>query len=373
MIIAVVKELKKGEKRVAATPEVVSSLKKWDAEILVEKGAGLNAGFKDEAYAAAGAKIVSSAKDAYKAADMIFKIWAPLPEEDKYLHAGQTIIANFKALTSKERLEKFAKLELQCFALELMPRISRAQSMDILSSQSNLAGYKAVIDAVAALDKAVPMMMTAAGTIAPAKVLILGAGVAGLQAIATAKRLGAQVYASDVRPQVKEQVESLGGRFLEVKTDESFETEGGYAKETSDAYKRKQSEAVAEQLKITDIAVTTALIPGRPAPKLITKEMLEDMPEGSVVVDMASESGGNVEGSKNEETVVISGVKVIGNSNLASEVPYSASSLFAKNILNFLTPMYNQETQKLVFNFNDELIRNTCVCKDGKLTGVVKW
>lgn len=373
MIIAVVKELKKGENRVAVSPEVVTRLVKWNAEILIEKNAGYNAGFTDEAYAAAGAKIVSSAKDAYKAADLIFKIWAPLPEEDKYLHQNQTIIANFQALTNKTRIEKFANLGLQCFALDLMPRISRAQSMDILSSQSNLAGYKAVIDAIAALNKAVPMMMTAAGTIPPAKVLILGAGVAGLQAIATAKRLGAQVYASDVRPQVKEQVESLGGRFLEVKSQENFETVSGYAKETSEDYKLKQKLAVAEQLKITDIAITTALIPGRPAPKLITREMLEDMPKGAIVVDMAAESGGNVEGSKNGEITDYKGVKVIGNSNLASSVPYSASSLFAKNILNFITPMYNPQTQELVFNFNDELISGTCVCKDGKLTGVVTW
>lgn len=222
---------------------------------------------------------------------------------------------------------------MTCFALELMPRISRAQSMDILSSQSNLAGYKAVIEAVDKLPSAVPMMMTAAGTIAPAKALILGAGVAGLQAIATAKRLGAVVFASDVRPQVKEQVESLGGRFVEVKSDENFETAGGYARETSAEYKQKQQEAVAEQLAKTNFAVTTALIPGLPAPRLITKAMLSAMPAGAVVVDMASSAGGNVEGSEDGKTVVINGVTVIGNSNLAASLPASASPLYAKTFL----------------------------------------
>lgn len=222
MIIAVLKEIKARENRVAASPEVVAKLSSWGFHFHIEKNAGLKAGFSDEEYKKAGAEITTSPKATYENADYVFKIWAPLPEEDKYLTKEMTIIANFQALSNKERLEKFAKLGVQCFALDLMPRISRAQSMDILSSQSNLAGYKAVIEAVAALDKAIPLMMTAAGTVPPAKVLILGAGVAGLQAIATAKRLGAQVYASDVRPQVKEQVESLGGRFLEIKTDETL-------------------------------------------------------------------------------------------------------------------------------------------------------
>lgn len=372
MIIAVLKEIKNGENRVAVTPDTASRFKGWGFNVKVEKGAGLQAGFDDEAYLKAGAEVVSSAAEACKNADYLLKIWAPQPEEDKHLKPQMTVIANFQALTERPRLEKFAKLGLTCFALDLMPRISRAQSMDILSSQSNLAGYKAVINAVEALDKAVPMMMTAAGTVAPAKVLVLGAGVAGLQAIATAKRLGAQVYASDVRPQVKEQVESLGGRFVEVKTDENFETAGGYAKETSDEYRKKQREAVAEQLRKTDIAVTTALIPGKPAPRLITKQMIEAMPHGAVIIDMAAEAGGNVEGSQSGKTVTIGGVKVIGNSNLASELPNSASRLFAQNIFNFLTPMYNPQTQEIVFNFNDELIKGTCVCKDGELTGAVK-
>ena len=372
MIIALPKETTPHEKRVALTPESVAKIIAWGFRIKVEKNAGSAAGFSDEEYRRAGAEIVSGTARVYADANIICKIRAPAPEEDKFLKKGTTIIANFQALDIPKRIKELAALGTTCFALDMIPRISRAQSMDVLSSQSNLAGYKAVINAVEALDKAVPMMMTAAGTVAPAKVLVLGAGVAGLQAIATAKRLGAQVYASDVRPQVKEQVESLGGRFVEVKTDENFETAGGYAKETSDEYRKKQREAVAEQLRKTDIAVTTALIPGKPAPRLITKQMIEAMPRGAVIIDMAAEAGGNVEGSQSGKTVTIGGVKVIGNSNLASELPNSASRLFAQNIFNFLTPMYNPQTQEIVFNFNDELIKGTCVCKDGELTGAVK-
>lgn len=372
MIIAVPKELRKGETRVAVSPEIVKKLTAWNFTVKIEKNAGNAAGFSDEDYLAAGAEIKSSAKETYKNAELIFKIWAPLPEEDKFLTPEMAVIANFQSFDNIKRLTALAKTGITGFALERMPRISRAQSMDILSSQSNLAGYKAVLDAVNNLDKAVPMMMTAAGTIAPAKALILGAGVAGLQAIATAKRLGAMVFASDVRPQVKEQVESLGGKFLEVQSDENFETAGGYAKETSANYKKKQQEAVAEQLKKTDFAITTALIPGKPAPKLINKDMLKNMPKGSVIIDMATASGGNVEGSEDNKTVEINGIKIIGNSNLAAEIPNSASLLYAKNIFNFISPMYNHEAEQIIFNFNDELIKGTCICKDGKLIGDTK-
>lgn len=258
-----------------------------------------------------------------------------LPDEDRLLKPGQTIIANFQALAHPARVAELAKQGLTCFALDMLPRISRAQSMDILSSQSNLAGYKAVINAVNLLPRAIPLMMTAAGTVSPAKVLVLGAGVAGLQAIATAKRLGAQVFASDVRPQVKEQVESLGARFLEVKTSETFETSGGYAQETSPEYRRQQQLAVAEQLAKTDIAVTTALIPGKKAPVLITRGMIEHMPRGSVIIDMAAANGGNVEGSIDNQTVNVNGVTIVGNSNLASELPVSASHLFAQIFITF--------------------------------------
>ena len=290
MRIAIPKEIKNGETRVAATPDIVKKYKYMGIDINIQSGAGEASGFNDENYREAGAEIKATAEETYKKAAAVLKVWAPEPSEENYLAPGTAIFANFQALTNRGRIETFAHLGLTCFALELMPRISRAQSMDILSSQSNLAGYKAVIEAVSHLPSAVPMMMTAAGTIAPAKALILGAGVAGLQAIATAKRLGAVVYASDVRPQVKEQVESLGGKFLEVKSDENFETAGGYAKETSADYRQKQQEAVARQLTQTNFAVTTALIPGLPAPRLITKAMLSGMPTDSVVIDIDRKS-----------------------------------------------------------------------------------
>lgn len=367
MLIAVPKEIKSGETRVAVSPEIVKKYKAMGLDVHIESSAGEASGFSDNDYRNAGAGIKKNAAETYHNADIICKIWAPEPAEDKYLTKQMNIFANFSALTDQERIRQLSQIGLTAFGLELMPRISRAQSMDILSSQSNLAGYAAVLQAVNALSQAVPMMMTAAGTVAPAKALILGAGVAGLQAIATAKRLGAMVYASDVRPQVKEQVESLGGKFVEVKSDESFETSGGYAKETSEEYKKKQQEAVADQLTRTNFAVTTALIPGRPAPRLISKEMLLKMPAGAVVVDMASASGGNVEGSVDGQTVKINGVTVIGNSNLAAALPASASPLFAKNIYNFLSILYNAETKSFNYNFEDELIKGTCLCHQGKV------
>jgi len=367
MRIAVPKEIRAGETRVAVTPDIVRKYKYMGIDVNIQSGAGEASGYSDKDYVEAGADIKKTAEDTCKKAAAILKIWAPEATEESYIPKGTAVFANFQALNNRGRIETFAHLGLTCFAMELMPRISRAQSMDILSSQSNLAGYKAVIEAVSHLSSAIPMMMTAAGTVAPAKALILGAGVAGLQAIATAKRLGAVVYASDVRPQVKEQVESLGGKFLEVKSDESFETSGGYAKETSADYKQKQQEAVAEQLTKTNFAVTTALIPGLPAPRLITKAMLSGMPAGAVVIDMAASTGGNVEGSEDNKTVVINGVTVIGNSNLAASLPASASPLFAKNIFNFIETMYDKENKKLNYNFDDELIKGTCLCYNGKI------
>ena len=366
MIISIPRERRNGETRVAATPETVRRYVSLGFAVRVEQNAGRLSGFPDET------EIVADTAALWKGAGLILKIWAPQPEEDAYLFPGQTIVANFQALDNRERAAVFAARRTTCFALELIPRISRAQSMDILTSQSNLAGYKAVLKGVNMLDRALPMMMTAAGTVPPARVLILGAGVAGLQAIATAKRLGAQVYAADVRPSVKEQVESLGARFVDVENEENFEDNGGYAGETSAAYQKRQQKAVAEQLAKTDLAVTTALIPGKPAPRLISAEMLRNMPEGSVVVDMAAAAGGNVEGSQDNQTVRIGGVTVIGNSNLAAGVPASASTLFARNVFNFLNAMYNPETQNITFDFADELVAKTCICKDGQLTGALK-
>ncbi len=367
MLIAVPKEIKSGETRVAVTPNIVKKYKLMGIDVNVQSNAGEASGFSDKDYTDAGAVIKKSAADTCKEAAAVLKIWAPEPKEEKYLPKGCAVFANFQALSNHERIKDFAKLGLTCFALDLMPRISRAQSMDILSSQSNLAGYQAVITAVNHLTSAVPMMMTAAGTIAPAKALILGAGVAGLQAIATAKRLGAVVYASDVRPQVKEQVESLGAKFVEVQSDENFETSGGYAKETSAAYNQQQQEAIAEQLTKTNFAITTAQIPGAPAPRLITAEMLAAMPAGAVVIDMASSSGGNVEDSEDNKSKIINGVTVIGNSNLAAALPASASPLFAKNIFNFIETMYSAADKKLNYNFEDELIKGTCLCYEGKI------
>ncbi len=367
MLIAIPRELTPGETRVAAVPAVVKKYRAWGLQVRVESGAGLKAGFNDEDYRDAGAEIIPDAAALYQNADIILKIWAPLPEEDACLAGGSIVIANFQALGNLPRIRQLAKLGLTCFALDLLPRISRAQSMDILSSQSNLAGYKAIIEAINLFHSAVPLMMTAAGTVTPARVLILGAGVAGLQAIATAKRLGAQVYASDVRPAVKEQVESLGGKFVEVTAEAGFETSGAYASETSDEYKKAQELAVAEQLTKTDIAVTTALIPGRPAPKLIKRCMLSRMPRGAVIIDMASAFGGNVEGSVDQSIVEVEGVKIVGNSNLAAGVPYSASILFANNLYNFLAPGYHSQTHTLVFNYDDELIKTTCVARGGEV------
>ncbi len=366
MIIAVLKEIAAGETRVAATPDVVKRCCDMGLKVRIEKNAGAAAGFDDADYAAAGAEIMPDPAKTVQSAAIILKIWAPFVSEDSLFKPGQVLIANFQAQTNPERVKTLAKLGLTCFAMELMPRTSRAQSMDILSSQSSLAGYKAVIEAFNLLPKAAPLMMTAAGTVTPARVLVLGAGVAGLQAIATAKRLGAVVYASDVRPAVKEQVESLGGKFVDVETDENMETSGGYAKQASADYLRRQKQAVTERLRQTDVAITTALIPGKPAPKLIDSAMLRQMPKGSVVIDMAASDGGNVEGSSEGHLLEINGIRVLGNSNLAAGLPTSASLLFAKNIYNFLSAQFNPKTNELKFNFDDDLVAQTCVAKDGK-------
>ncbi len=369
MKIAIPREIAEGEARVAAVPDTVKKYVALGFEVSVEKNAGMKSGYADEEYKNAGAKIVAKADALYKDADVVLKIKAPEAEELSLIKKNTIVLAHFNALGNKDMMKDYAKAGITGFAMELMPRISRAQSMDVLSSQSNLAGYKAVIDASYHFTRAMPMMMTAAGTIAPAKVLVLGAGVAGLQAIATAKRLGAVVYAFDVRPAVKEQVESLGAKFVEVESEETknAETKGGYAKEMSEDYKKKQSQAIADQLKKTDIAISTALIPGKKAPILITKEMLKDMRQGSVIVDLAAEAGGNCEATKPGKVAEVDGIKIIGTENITSEVSSDASTLFAKNILNFITPMIDKETKELKFNYEDELVKGTCIVKDGKV------
>ncbi|MBF0248328.1 MAG: Re/Si-specific NAD(P)(+) transhydrogenase subunit alpha [Alphaproteobacteria bacterium] len=368
MKIAIPKETRPGEKRVAASADVVKKLAGFGFDVVVEQGAGRQAAITDAEFQAAGATIAGTAADALRDADAVLKIQRPTAEEIGMMKSGAVVCAHMSALTEKGDMEAMAKAGLTVFAMELMPRISRAQSMDILSSQSNLAGYKAVLDACNEYASALPMMMTAAGTIAPAKVFIMGVGVAGLQAIATAKRLGAVVTATDVRPATREQVESLGGKFLTVDADmeRDAETAGGYAKQMPPEYFEKQKAVVSEHIKKQDIVITTALIPGRKAPVLVTKEMVASMKAGSVIVDLAVEAGGNVEGAKLGEVATSdNGVLIVGHANVPSRLAKDASQLFAKNLLNFLTPHVDKENKTLKFDFEDETVSGTCVCKGG--------
>ncbi len=374
MKIAIPKELREHEKRVAASPETVKKFVGLGVEVIVETGAGLTSSFSDQDYKDAGASIAGDAAAALKEADVILKIQRPLtkeeggPDELSLMKKGATLISALAPLQNKDQVKAYADAGIEAHAMELVPRISRAQSMDILSSQSNLAGYKSILDAGAVYGKGMPMMMTAAGTVAPAKAFIMGVGVAGLQAIATARRLGAIVTATDVRAATKEQVESLGAKFVMVESDETGDGEGGYAKEMSDDYKKKQAELVFEHIKKQDIVVTTALIPGRDAPVLITDEMLAVMKPGSVIVDLAVEAGGNVTQSKPGEIVETdNGVLIVGHRNVPSRLASDASALFAKNLLNFLQPMINKETGSLEMNWEDEIVLGTGLTREGKI------
>lgn len=368
MKIAIPKERRADEARVAASPDTVKKYVQMGFEVVVETGAGEGASTADDLYREAGATIAPDARSAFDA-DVVLKVQRPTDEEIALLKEGSVLISSLSALTNKDMVKAIADRKVTAFAMELVPRITRAQSMDILSSQANLAGYKAVLDALQEFKRAVPMMMTAAGTVAPARFLVMGAGVAGLQAIATAKRLGGVVFATDVRPAAKEQVESLGGKFVEVESEETknAETSGGYAKEMSDEYKRKQAEKVAETLKKTDIAICTALIPGRPAPVLITEEMVKSMRPGSVIVDLAVEAGGNCPLSELDKVVVKHGVSIVGYANVPSRLAVDASTLFAKNLLNFITPLVDKETKTLGFNWDDEILKGCCVTRDGQV------
>jgi len=355
------------EPRIGLTPETVKKLVKAGAGVAVRAGAGLRSHFSDEDYEAAGARIAKTDAEAVAGADIVLTVRRPRPDIVNSMKKGAAVIGMLDPFTDAEGLEALAKKGVALFAMELMPRITRAQSMDVLSSQSNLAGYKAVVDAAASFDRALPMMMTAAGTVPAARIFVMGAGVAGLQAIATARRLGAIVTATDVRPAAKEQVESLGAKFIAVE-DEEFkqaETEGGYAKEMSDAYKKKQAALVAEHVKNQDIVVTTALIPGRPAPKLISKEMIESMKPGSIIVDLAVERGGNAELAKPGEIVAHKGVRILGKLNLPGEVPVNASSLYAKNLQAFVESLIDKEKKTLAVNWDDELVKGTLIARDG--------
>ena len=357
------------EPRIGLTPETVKKLIKAGGKVTVRSGAGLRSHFSDEEYSEAGAAIAKTDAEAVKDADVVFTVARPALSLAKAMKKGVAIVGMLDPFSDADALDALAKTGVSLFAMELMPRITRAQSMDVLSSQSNLAGYKAVVDASAAFERAFPMMMTAAGTVPAARVFVMGAGVAGLQAIATARRLGAIVTATDVRPAAKEQVESLGAKFVAVE-DEEFkqaETAGGYAKEMSDAYKKKQAELVADHVKKQDIVITTALIPGRPAPKLISKAMIESMRPGSIIVDLAAERGGNAELTEPGEIAEHQGVRIFGLLNLPGQVPVNASSLYAKNLQAFIEPFIDKDSKELAIDWDDELAKGTAIARDGAI------
>ncbi|PWC54129.1 NAD(P) transhydrogenase subunit alpha [Azospirillum sp. TSA6c] len=373
MKIAIPRERRPGERRVAASPETVKKFKALGLDVVVESGAGLGSSITDAAYEAAGAAIAADQASALADADIVLKVQRPLiaseggEDELALMAKGTLLFAILNPYNSRDHVKAYADVGVNAFAMEFMPRITRAQVMDVLSSQANLAGYKAVVDAASEYGRAFPMMMTAAGTVPPARAFIMGVGVAGLQAIATAKRLGAIVSATDVRPAVKEQVQSLGGSFVAVENDEfkQAETAGGYAKEMSDDYKRQQAALVAEHIKKQDLVITTALIPGRKAPILVTAEHVASMKPGSVIIDLAVEQGGNVEGAKLGEVVTTAnGVKIVGHANYASRIAESASLLYAKNLLALLTSLHGKDTGVAV-NWDDEIVKAIALTRDG--------
>ncbi len=367
MKIAIPKERRPYEARVAATPETVKKLVTLGHEVVVESGAGAGSAISDEAFTAAGASIATDQIGLYRDAAVVLKVQRPLSEELEGVQPGTVLAATLDPFRAPRDMALLAEHGLITFAMDLVPRITRAQSMDVLSSQANLAGYKAVLDAAEYYGGAFPMMTTAAGTVKPAQVLVMGAGVAGLQAIATAKRLGGVVHATDVRPAAKEQVASLGGKFVAVE-DEEFkqaETAGGYAKEMSAAYQAKQAALIAETIAKMDVVITTALIPGRPAPRLITDAMVASMKPGSVIVDLAVETGGNVEGSVAGEVVKRHGATLVGHRNVPSRLATVASQLYARNLLTFLQLSLDKETKGLAINWDDDIIKGTLVTRDG--------
>ena len=370
MKIAVISETAALETRVAATPETIKKLIGLGATVSVEAGAGKNSGIPDAEFTAAGANIASSAKETLADAAVVLKVRRPTEGEMALMPKGALVLAVMDPYDSQEALASMAKAGLSAFSMELMPRITRAQVMDVLSSQANLAGYRAVIDASSAYGRGMPMMMTAAGTVPAAKVFVMGAGVAGLQAIATARRLGAIVTATDVRPAAKEQVASLGAKFIAVEDDEfkQAETAAGYAKPMSAEYQAKQAALVASHIAKQDIVITTALIPGRPAPKLVSEEMVRSMRAGSVIVDLAVERGGNVALSKAGETIVTeNGVSILGPVNLPGRIAASASALYAKNLFAFLETMIDKKEKTLAPNWDDELVKATLLTRDGSV------
>jgi len=364
MRIAVAREVDADESRVAATPETVKKMRGLGADIAVEPGAGIKSGIPDNEFAAAGATL---AADAVKDADIVLKVRRPTAAELATYRKGALVIAIMDPYGAEAAIREMANAGIAAFAMELMPRITRAQSMDVLSSQANLAGYRAVIDAAASFGRGLPMMMTAAGTVPAARVFVMGAGVAGLQAIATARRLGAIVTATDVRPASKEQVESLGAKFIAVE-DEEFkqaETAAGYAKEMSKEYQAKQAALIADHIKRQDIVITTALIPGRPAPRLISRDMVISMRPGSIIVDLAVERGGNCELAKPGEVVSVNDIKIVGHLNVPGRIAASASSLYARNLFAFLEILVDKKEKKLAVKWDDEIVKSTALTRDG--------
>ncbi|MDQ0442232.1 Re/Si-specific NAD(P)(+) transhydrogenase subunit alpha [Methylobacterium persicinum] len=370
MRIAVLSERDSAEPRVAAVPETVKKYKALGADVVVQAGAGSRAGIPDGEYEAAGATIAQSAEDAARDADLVLRVRRPADEELPLLKRGAVVIAIMDPYGNEAALKGMADAGVSAFSMELMPRITRAQVMDVLSSQANLAGYRAVVDGASEYGRAMPMMMTAAGTVPAARVFVMGVGVAGLQAIATARRMGAVVTATDVRPATKEQVESLGAKFVAVE-DEEFkqaETSGGYAKEMSADYQKKQAELVKGHIAKQDIVITTALIPGRPAPKLVSEEMVASMKPGSVLVDLAVERGGNVVGAKPGEVVVTDkGVKIVGHLNVPGRLAATASSLYARNLYAFIETLVDKESKALAIKWDDELVKATNLTRDGSV------
>ena len=349
------------EKRIAITPEIVKKYISLGFEINLSENYGSHLGIKDDEYVKMGASLNKDDKEILISSDIILQLGMLSEEKSSLLKENQILIGVLDPYNNKEKLEKLAKKNINIFSLELLPRITRAQSMDILSSQANLAGYKAVVESFANFEKAIPMMMTAAGTIPAAKVLVVGAGVAGLQAIATAKRMGAIVFATDVRMASKEQVESLGGKFLTVEGSENLETEGGYAKETSEDFKRKQEELLSETLKKIDIVICTALIPGKKAPVIIKDDMINNMQSGSIIYDLAAIQGGNTAFTEVDKIVEKNGVKIMGESNILNNLPMSASNLYAKNVFNFVDNLLDKENKKINIKLEDEIIEKTLI------------
>jgi len=359
MKIGSIKEDLSLEQRIAITPEIIKKYKSLDLDIILPKGYGEHLGISDKEFSNEGAEMLDDDQKVLSEADLILQMNLIDEKNFEKLKSEQIIIGVLNPYSNNEKLKNLLHKKINCFSLELLPRITRAQSMDILSSQANLAGYKAVVDSFAYYQKAIPMMMTAAGTISAAKVLVVGAGVAGLQAIATAKRMGAIVYATDVRIASKEQVESLGGKFLIVEGAENLETEGGYAKEASTEFKQKQENLLKETLKKIDIVICTALIPGKKAPLIIKKDMIDIMQSGSVIYDLAASQGGNSELTKVNEIIDHKGVRIMGDSNILNKLPNSASNLYAKNMFNFVSNLYDKENKKININLEDEIIEKT--------------